>query len=139
MFKKSITFTDYNDNLRTEEHYFNLTEAEIAEMELSTVGGLTQMLQGMIEAQDMPAIVKFVKELIMKSYGKKSPDGRRFIKSAELSEEFAQTEAYSKLFMELSTNADATSAFVNGILPPDLRKKVEEEEAKRRNEENNAN
>lgn len=127
MLKKTISFTDYNGNQRTEDFYFNLTKAEIAEMELSTVGGLTQMLRGMIAAQDMPAIVKFVKDLILKSYGKKSPDGKRFIKNAELSEEFLQTEAYSILFMELSTNADETSKFVTNILPEDLRAQAEEE------------
>lgn len=127
MLKKTISFTDYNGNKRTEDFYFNLTKAEITEMELSTVGGLTQMLQGMVAAQDMPAIVKFVKELILKSYGKKSPDGKRFIKSAELSEEFVQTEAYSQLFMELSTDAEATSYFVNHILPDDLREQAEAE------------
>lgn len=127
MLKKTISYVDYNGNERTEDFYFNLTKAEIAEMELSTVGGLTQMLRGMIAAQDMPAIVKFVKDLVLKSYGKKSPDGKRFIKSPELSEEFMQTEAYSQLFMELSTNADETSAFVTGILPEDIRAQAEAE------------
>ena len=127
MIKKNISFTDYNGNQRSEDFSFNLTKAEIAEMELSTVGGLTQMLRGMIAAQDMPAIVKFVKELILKSYGKKSPDGKRFIKSEELSEEFMQTEAYSQLFMELATDADATAKFVNGILPEDVRQQAEAE------------
>lgn len=139
MLKKTISFTDYNENQRTEEFYFNLTKAEIAEMELSTVGGLTQMLRGMIAAQDMPAIVKFVKELILKSYGKKSPDGKRFIKSPELSEEFMQTEAYSQLFMELSTDANATAAFVNGILPADIRAQAEAEMKKEQAKLNEAN
>lgn len=133
MLKKTINFVDYNDNERTEDFYFNLTKAEIAEMELSTVGGLTQMLRGMIAAQDMPAIVKFVKDLILKSYGKKSPDGKRFIKSQEISEEFMQTEAYSQLFMELSTDADKTAEFVNGILPADIRALAEKEMKKENN------
>lgn len=135
MIKKNISFTDYNGNQRSEDFYFNLTKAEIAEMELSTVGGLTQMLRGMIAAQDMPAIVKFVKELILKSYGKKSPDGKRFIKSEELSEEFMQTEAYSQLFMELATDADATAKFVNGILPEDVRRQAEAEMKKQQEQE----
>lgn len=139
MLKKTISFTDYNDNKREEDFYFNLTKAEIAEMELSTVGGLTQMLRGMIAAQDMPAIVKFVKDLILKSYGKKSPDGKRFIKSPELSEEFMQTEAYSQLFMELSTDANATAAFVNGILPADIRAQAEAEMKKEQAKLNEAN
>ena len=130
MLKKTISFTDYNGNSRTEDFYFNLTKAEISEMELSTAGGLTQMLRGIVAAQDMPSIVKFVKELILKSYGKKSPDGRRFIKSPEISEDFSQTEAYSQLFMELCSDDNATSAFVNGIIPQDLREQAEAEAKK---------
>jgi len=117
MLKKTITYIDYNGNERTEDHYFNLTEAEAMEMELSTTGGLTETIRRIVEAQDNPAIFKIFKELILKAYGVKSPDGKRFIKSEEISTAFSQTEAYSKFFMELATNADAAAAFVNGITP----------------------
>ena len=86
-------------------------------MELSTTGGLTETIRRIVEAQDNPAIFKIFKELILKAYGVKSPDGKRFIKSEEISTAFSQTEAYSKFFMELATNADAAAAFVNGITP----------------------
>lgn len=117
MLKKTITYTDYNGVERKEDFYFNLTKAEIMEMEMSTSGGLTEMINRIVAAQDAPAIVKIFKELVLKAYGIKSPDGKRFIKSDELATEFAQTEAYSQLFMELATDADAASAFVNGIVP----------------------
>ena len=117
MVKKTITYLDYNDTERTEDFYFNITEAEIAEMELSTAGGLTTMIENVVKSQDTPAIIKIFKELVLKSYGEKSPDGRRFIKSAEISEAFSQTPAYSEIFMELATNADAAAKFVNGIVP----------------------
>lgn len=117
MIKKTITYTDYNGTERTEDHYFNLTEAELMEMEMSTTGGLAEMIQRIVAAQDTPAIIKIFKELVLKAYGQKSPDGRRFIKNDDLREEFSQTEAYSKLFMELATNADAAAKFVNGIMP----------------------
>ena len=117
MLKKTIKFTDYNGVERTEDHYFNLTEAEIMEMEMSVNGGLTEMINKIVSAQDSPSIIKMFKELILKAYGQKSADGRRFIKSEELRNEFAQTEAYSILFMELATDADAAAAFVNGIVP----------------------
>ena len=120
MIKKTITYTDYNGVERTEDNYFNLTKAEIMEMELSTTGGLAEMIQKITKAQDAPAIIKVFKDLVLKSYGEKSPDGRRFIKSKELSDAFAQTEAYSQLFMELATDADAASKFVNGIMPADV-------------------
>lgn len=117
MLKKTIAYTDYNGVERKEDFYFNLTKAEIMEMEMSISGGLTEMINRIVAAQDAPAIVKIFKELVLKAYGIKSPDGKRFIKSEELATEFAQTEAYSQLFMELATDADAASAFVNGIVP----------------------
>ena len=117
MLKKTITYNDYNEVTHTETYFFNLSKAECMEMEMSTSGGLTEMINKIIETQDVPAIIKIFKDLILKSYGVKSPDGKRFIKSEELSTAFAQTEAYSVLFMELATNAEEAAAFVNGIMP----------------------
>lgn len=117
MLKKTITYTDYNGNERKEDFYFNLSKAEAIEMQLSTTGGLSQMIENIIAAQDTPALIKIFKELVLKSYGKKSDDGRRFIKSPEIAEEFSQTEAYSILFMELATDDVAAAEFVKGITP----------------------
>jgi hypothetical protein len=119
-----MTYTDYNGTERTEDFHFNLSKAEVMEMEMSTSGGLAEMIQRVVAAQDQPAIIKIFKDLILKAYGRKSPDGRRFEKSAELSEDFAQTEAFSMLFMELATDADAASKFVNGIVPADMAKQI---------------
>lgn len=124
MLKKPITYTDYNGSERTEDFYFNLTKAEIMEMEMSTTGGLAEMIDRIVKAQDTVSIIKIFKELILKAYGEKSPDGKRFIKSEELSTAFSQTEAYSNLFMELATKAEAASEFVNGIVPPDMAKQA---------------
>lgn len=134
MLKKTISYVDYNGTKRTEDFYFNLTKAEISEMELEIPGGMSEMLKRITAAQDTPTLVKIFKDLILRSYGVKSDDGRRFIKSQQLKEEFSQTEAYSELFMELATNADAASAFINGIIPADVakesEKRVKELEAK---------
>ena len=117
MLKKTITYVDFNGNERTEDFYFNLSKAEIMEMELGVSGGMSQMLNKIVAAQDGERIIKTFKEIILKAYGEKSPDGKRFIKSEELSTAFSQTEAYSQLFIELATNADAAAKFVNGIIP----------------------
>ena len=124
MIKKTITYVDYNGAERTEDFYFNLSKAELMEMEMGTKGGLTEELQRIINAQDTPEIIKVFKGLLLKSYGQKSPDGKRFIKSEELSEEFEQTEAYSQLFMELATDDKKASDFVNGIIPSDISAEV---------------
>lgn len=124
MLKKEIAYTDYNGVERKETFYFNLSKAEIMEMELTTVGGFAEMIQKIVDAQDAPSIIKTFKDLVLKSYGEKSPDGKRFIKTEELRDSFEQTEAYSTLFMELATNAAAASEFVNGIIPSDLAKQV---------------
>lgn len=120
MLKKTITYTDYDGNTRTEDFYFNLSKAEIAEMQMSASGGLDRVINQIIAEQDGKRIIELFKDLILRSYGKKSDNGKRFIKSQELRDEFAQTEAYSDLFMELATNADAASEFVNGIIPTTL-------------------
>ena len=122
MLKKTITYTDYNGNERTEDHYFNLTEAEIAEMELSVDGGLAMSLKKIIAAQDIPSLVQTFKELILKSYGEKSADGKRFVKSEEISKAFEQTDAYSVLFMELINDAEACNAFIKGVMPQEALK-----------------
>lgn len=124
MLKKKITYVDYNGNERTEEHYFNLTQAEIMEMEMSTTGGLAEKIQKIVAAQDSASIIKVFKDLILKAYGEKSDDGRRFIKSKEIATAFSQTEAYSQLFMELATDAKAAADFVNGIIPANIEKKL---------------
>lgn len=120
MLKKTITYTDYNGVEKTEDFYFNLTKAELMKMELMTAGGLTETITRIVNAKDAPAIIAIFEDLILKAYGVKSPDGKRFEKSQALRDEFAQTEAYSILFMELATDADAAAKFVNGIVPADM-------------------
>lgn len=118
MLKKKIKYTDYNGVEREETFYFNLTKAELLEMELMRKGGLENYLKRIINEQDQIKLVEIFKELILKSYGKKSDDGKRFIKNPELTEEFVQSEAFSELYVELATNSEAASAFINGIVPP---------------------
>ena len=122
MLKKTVTYVDYNGVERTEDFYFNLSKAEVAEMEMSVDGGYSKMLEQLVASKDNVQIVNLFKQMVLKAYGEKSPDGRRFIKSKELSEAFSQTEAYSEIFMELALNEDAAAAFVNGIMPANLDK-----------------
>ncbi len=120
MLKKLIKYTDYDGRERSENFYFYLNKAELMEMELGVDGGMQQMIQLIIDKQDIPKIMEAFKRIILKAYGEKSPDGRRFIKSKELSEAFSQTEAYSNLYMELVTDAQAAAAFINSIVPEEV-------------------
>lgn len=129
MLKKTITYTDYNDVERTEDFYFNLSKAEITDMELGTTGGLSEKLKKIVETKDQPQIIRMFKEIILASYGVKSDDGRRFIKSPELATEFSQTEAYSELYMELATDAQKAADFINGIVPKEGRIDAEKQKA----------
>lgn len=123
MIKKTITYTDYNGNQRTENFYFNLTKAEVTRMEMSVHGGMAEMIDRIIAAQDAPSLIDTFEKMIQKSYGVKTPDGRGFIKRPEDLESFMATEAYSELFMELVTDAAAAAEFVNGIMPNDIETK----------------
>lgn len=116
MLKKTITYTDYDGNERTEDFYFNLSKAEAIEMQANASGGLEEFYRRIIAERDIPKIYQMFKDLVLKSYGKKSIDGKRFIKSPEMAEEFSQTEAFSELIMEIMTNPEEASTFANGIV-----------------------
>ena len=122
MLKKTVTYVDYNGVERTEDFYFNLSKAEVTELELSVEGGFSKMLEDVVNAKDNVKIVELFKKMVLMSYGEKSADGKRFVKSKELSEAFSQTEAYSEIFMELALDDKAAAAFVNGIMPANLNK-----------------
>jgi hypothetical protein len=120
MLKKTITYVNFNDEEVTEDHFFHLSKAELVELEMSHEGGLSEALQNIIAAEDGKAIIAEFKKIILGAYGKKSPDGKRFIKTQEIRDEFESSEAYSTLFMELVTDTDKAIEFVNGIVPQGL-------------------
>lgn len=117
MYTKKLTYTDYNGETRTETLYFNLTKAEITEMELMHPGGYSEYLQKIIDAKDQEQLVNVFKTLLLKAYGEKSDDGRHFRKSEKITSDFESTQAYSEMFVLLVTNTEESIAFVNGIMP----------------------
>lgn len=122
MLSKAITYHDYNDVERTETHYFNLSKAEILEMDITTVGGIQTYLKNIIAANDQIKLFQAFKDMIVKAYGVKSPDGRRLMKKAPdghlYVEDFMETEAYTELIMELAGNAEYAAEFFTAMLPP---------------------
>lgn len=127
MLKKTIKYTDYDGMEREEDFYFNLTESELMVMELSEDGGLKKMMEKIIREKNRPKIIEIFQNMIKMSYGEKSPDGKRFVKSEEISRAFTQTPAYDKLFMELATDEDAAISFIRGIVPPEMSSNVSTE------------
>ena len=125
MLTKKITYNDYNGVERTEEFHFNLSKAEIMSMEMSVEGGMSSVLNNAIQPMDQTKLFNAFKDLVLKSYGIKSADGKRFIKNDALREEFEQSEPFSIIFMELMTDEKAASDFVNAIIPKDLAAKVQ--------------
>ncbi len=117
MFRYDTTYKDYNGVERTESFLFHFSEAEALEMELSKEGGLSEHLHKIIKAKDQPSLVKEFKEIVLKAYGEKSEDGKRFIKSKELSDAFSQTVVYSELFMKLASDDEFAAKFVNKVIP----------------------
>ena len=130
MRKETITYTDYNNVTRTEDFFFNLNEAELTALQYGVDGGLKEMLERIVKSNDNKQIMACFHELIAKSYGEKSPDGRRFIKSEELSEAFMQTEAYNELMLHFMTDANYSAEFINDVLA-DVTKRTKERNAKK--------
>ena len=130
MHKETITYEDYNGIERTEEFLFNFSKAEIMEMQYGISGGLDAMLKKIVATKDMPGLITIFKDLVLKAYGQKSPDGRRFIKSQELRDDFESTPAYSIIFMKYATNDVAGAEFINNIFPADIAKELAKQEKK---------
>lgn len=133
MLKKTITYEDYDGNTRTEDFYFNLNEAELTELRLSRNGGIEVMMDRIVKEQNAPEIIALVKEIIMLAYGKKSDDGKTFMKSPEISQEFVCTEAYNELFMDVVSSPESASNFFNAILPKKIQQAIAEQQANAKN------
>ncbi len=120
MYKKTMTYNDFDGNEHTETFYFNLTKAELIQMELTQEGGMSNLIEEVTNTDDVPRLVELFNTIIDKSYGKKSVDGKYFIKNEEVLQEFKQSQAYSDFYTELVTNTDAAVEFINNIVPKDL-------------------
>jgi len=129
MLKRTISYEDFDGNKIAEDFYFNLTKSEMVEMELQHTGGLGEAMQRIIAANDTKALLVEFKNLILQSYGVKSDDGKRFIKTPEVVAEFTHSAAYDALFMELATSETAASDFIKGIIPRDMAAAAEAEQA----------
>lgn len=127
MIKKTVTYKDFDGNERTEDFYFHLTEQELAEWELSVDGGLSGVLSRIIKSSDNKKLIAIFKDLLIRSYGVKTPDGRGFVKNQEVLNDFIYTQAFSDIYMELATDDKAASEFVNGIIPARLAAEAKKE------------
>lgn len=125
MLKRDITYETFDGEKITETFYFNMSKAELIELEVEFDEGLAKMLQNIIKTKNNKEIIRIFKRIILLSYGKKSEDGKRFIKSDEIREEFSQTQAYSDLFMELASDDKAAVTFLVGVLPKDMATEIE--------------
>lgn len=117
MYKITETFEDFNGNKRTEDFYFNFMESELTHMQFKTKGGLAGTINKIIATQDTPGLIDIFEELLQKSFGEKTADGRGFHKSPELLQSFMETEAYSQIYMRLATDNKAAQDFINNVVP----------------------
>lgn len=127
MIKKTVTYEDFDGNERTEDFYFHLTEQELTEWELSVDGGLSGVLSRIMNSKDNKKLIEIFKDLLIRSYGVKTPDGRGFVKNQEVLNDFIYTQAFSDIYMELATDDNAASEFVNGIIPAKLAAEARQE------------
>lgn len=124
MIKKTVTYTDYNGEERTETFYFHYTEAEILDMEMSEEGSFADRIQRIIDAKDKTALMKLVKKFVIDAYGVKSEDGKRFMKNDEVKAAFVECPAYSDIFMDMVTDDELAAEFVNGVIPGTMKDRV---------------
>ena len=130
MLKKTITYTDYDGMERTEDFWFNLSKTELTKLDAELPGGVLGVLRKIIDKQDRKALVDFIETLILRSYGEKTLDGKRFVKTPDMAEEFMQTPAYDELFMSILSDTDSQTSFINGVIPQSMAKEIEQTDKK---------
>lgn len=130
MLKKTITYTDYDGMERTEDFWFNLSKTELTKLDAELPGGVLGVLRKIIDKKDRKALVDFIETLILRSYGEKTLDGKRFVKTPEMAEEFMQTPAYDELFMSILSDTDSQTSFINGVIPQSMVKEIEQTDKK---------
>lgn len=116
MLKKVVTYTDFNGDSRTEALYFHLSQTELMKLNFET-GGVKDLLVEMVSKHDIAGITNLFDRLIRMSYGKKSQDGRNFVKRPEFTEDFVSTPAYDQIYMECISDENKAMEFMNGIMP----------------------
>ena len=126
MLKKTITYVDYDGRERTEDFWFNLSKTELTKLDAELPGGVLGVLRKIIDKQDRKALVDFIETLILRSYGEKTLDGKRFVKTPDMAEEFMQTPAYDELFMSILSDTDSQTSFINGVIPQSMVKEIEQ-------------
>ena len=130
MLKKTITYTDYDGMERTEDFWFNLSKTELTKLDAELPGGVLGVLRKIIDKKDRNALVDFIETLILRSYGEKTLDGKRFVKTPDMAEEFMQTPAYDELFMSVLSDTDSQTSFINGVIPQSMVKEIEQTDKK---------
>lgn len=130
MLTKTITYTDFNDNERTEDFYFHLSEREVMNLHTKYDGGLDGAMEAMVQANDIHEILTVLQEIILLSYGVKSADGKSFIKSDEVKQQFEYSAAFSELYLELLSDEQNAVDFIKNLLPTKAQKRIDELEAK---------
>lgn len=130
MLKRPITYEDFDGNTITEDFYFNLTKPEMLELDASYKPDIANAFKTAVQEEDRETLLNIFKDLILRSYGVRSADGKRFIKEPEITKEFTQTNAYATLYIELLQDSDLASAFFIGISPSDLAEQLKKEDLK---------
>lgn len=128
MIKKTIEYTDFNDNVRKEDFYFNLTKDELIQLGVKYPGGMEYKINQLIKTDNSSEVYDIFRTIVLESYGEKSEDGKRFVKSEEMATAFSQTNAFSELIMELMNDAEQGAKFIEGLLPKDILEAVKMEE-----------
>lgn len=128
MFSREFEYTGYDGKPKKDTYWFNLTEAELYEIDLSSVRGFTAQMNQLLKEERTKEIVDAFKGIILGAVGVISADGRKFIKSEEIKEDFYRSKAYSILFVELVSSGEKVAEFLKGAIPDEIRMKMEADE-----------
>ena len=116
MLKKIVKYIDFNGNERSDTLYFNLTDVEVARLEVKFPGGLEKYINNFNAEERPDEILDLFETVLEMSYGIKSEDGRHFRKPPENTRDFMESAVYTKIFFELLSDADVAADFFKAVV-----------------------
>lgn len=124
MYKKTLTFVNYDGKEMTQDLYFHLNQTDLIKITAKYAKGfkdpkdvnLNKVSQDILSQGDWPKVVSLLEDVILGSYGERSYDGDLFIKSKEVRDKFEYSVAYAEMFELLLTDNNEMQAFMSKVV-----------------------
>ena len=118
MFIQHFKYVDFKGTEREEDVMFHYSTDEILSIMASKNEGFLEWMKKAASTNSTSELMPVFREVVLGAYGEISPDGRRFIKSKEMSKAFSETPMFTQLIESFFENTQNAVEFFNKVGAP---------------------